>query len=57
MKNYLKFIVVVAAITVASFSSYNAQAKLAPKAVGTCSKSKDICGYAGDNAIMGSYVD
>jgi hypothetical protein len=56
MKNYLKFVVVVAGLTVATFSSVNAHAKKAVDSTGTCSLTTETCGFTGNgDPICGGY--
>ena len=54
MKNYLKFVFAVAGLTIASFSSITAHAKVPSN--GGCSNTLDTCGYtSGGNHIDGKY--
>jgi hypothetical protein len=57
MKNYLKFIVAVFTITIATFGSINVKAKQLA-VYGTCSNTLATCGTtSGGNVITGNYID
>jgi hypothetical protein len=54
MKNYLKFVVAVFGLTIATFSSINAHARKAKTP--DCSNTLDTCGYTGNgDPICGKY--